>query len=67
MKNRLPEILASLAIIIAVFLVLHQKFFHHYWFSRQNALHHESFEVGLVALAIGLLIGKYLGRGSRYD
>jgi hypothetical protein len=62
MKNRLPDILAGLSIIIAILLLFHQRLIHHYWFSRQAALHHESFEVFFLALAIGLLLGKYLGR-----
>jgi TRAP-type C4-dicarboxylate transport system permease small subunit len=62
MKNRLPEIFAGLAILIAILLLLHQKLTHHYWINLDSAWHHESVEACFLALAIGLLLGKYLGK-----
>ena len=62
MKNRLPEIIAGLAIIIALLLPLHQKLTNHFWFHWSGFLHHESVAGSLVALAIGLLLGKYLSK-----
>jgi hypothetical protein len=62
MKNRLPEILAGLAIIAALLLPLHQKLTNHFWFNWSGFLHHESVGGSFVALAIGLLLGKYLGK-----
>jgi hypothetical protein len=62
MKNRLPEILAGLAVLVAIALPFHQKLTNYYWFNWHSAWHHEAVEACFVALAVGLLLGKYLGR-----
>jgi hypothetical protein len=62
MKNRIPEILAGLSILSAIALVFHQKIVHGFWIILRDSWHHESVEACFVALAIGLLLGKYLGR-----
>jgi hypothetical protein len=62
MKSRIPEILAGLSIVIAILLVFHQQWVHGFWFHWRDALQHESAEACFVALAIGLVLGKYLGR-----
>jgi hypothetical protein len=62
MKSRIPEILAGLAVLIAILLPLHQKLINGYWFSWHSVWHHESVEAWFVAVAAGLLLGKYLGR-----
>ena len=64
MKNRLPEILAGLCVAAAVGVLVHQKIAHHFWFSLKDLWHHESVEACLVALAVGLVLGKYLVRGK---
>ena len=63
MKNRVPEILAAIALCLAVFLLVHQQLISDdVWFNWQQFLHHESFiACGFVA-AISLILGKYLGR-----
>ncbi len=62
MKSRIPEILAGLSILIAILLVFHQQWTHGFWFHWKDSWHHESVEACFVAVAIGLLLGKYLGR-----
>jgi hypothetical protein len=65
MKNPWPEILAVLAVITAIGVLVHQKIAHHFWFSWPDFWHHETAEAGLVTLAIGLVLGKYLGGGGK--
>ncbi len=62
MKSHIPEILAGLSILAAILLVFHQKLVHGYWLKLHSVWHHESVEACFVALAIGLLLGKYLGK-----
>lgn len=65
MKNRLPEIFAGLSILIAILILINQKLTHHFWFKWPDFWHHESIEACFIAMAIGLLLGKYLGRVSK--
>jgi hypothetical protein len=65
MRKRLPEVLAGLSVLLAVMLLFHQKYVHHFWFSWHDFWHHESIEAIFVALAAGLLLGKYLALWSR--
>ena len=65
MKNRLPEIFAGLSILLAIWILINQKLTHHFWFKWADFWHHESIEGCFVALAIGLLLGKYFGRAGR--
>lgn len=62
MKKHLPEILAGLAVLLAILLMSHQRLTHGFWFCWYGFWHHESVEACFIALAIGLLLGKYLGR-----
>jgi hypothetical protein len=62
MKSRLPEILAGLSILTAIALVVHQKIVHGFWIILRDAWHHESVEAGFIAIASGLLLGKFLAR-----
>ena len=62
MKNRLPEILAVLLIFIAILLLFHQQSANGFWFRWFDFWHHEGVEVCFTTMAIGLLLGKYLGR-----
>lgn len=62
MRDYLPEFFAGIAIAVAILLVFHQKIAHGFWFSFRGAWHHESVEACFIALAIGLLLGKYLGK-----
>jgi hypothetical protein len=61
-KNRLPEILAGLAVFMVILILFHQKVAHGYWFKWADFWHHESIELYFVGLAIGMLFGKYLTR-----
>lgn len=61
-RNRLPEIFASLSTFIAILLLFHQQLDHGFWFRWEDFWHHEAVEVCLVTLAIGLLLGKFLAR-----
>ena len=62
MNNRLPEIMAGLAILAALLLPLHQKLVNDFWFSWRSVWHREAIEGYFFALAAGLLLGKYIGR-----
>ncbi len=61
-RNRLPEIFAGLSILIAILLMFHQQLTNGFWFRWKDSWHHESVEACFVALAIGLLLGKFLAR-----
>jgi putative effector of murein hydrolase len=61
-RNHIHEILAGILILIAVLLPFHQQLAHNFWFHRQGFWNHEALEACSVTLAIGLLLGKYLGR-----
>ena len=65
MKNRLPEILAGLAAVAIILLVIHQRLVNGYWFHPRGSWHHEAVEACFAALAVGLLLGKYLGRSNK--
>jgi hypothetical protein len=61
--NRIPEILAGILILLAVFLVIHQQLFSvDSWFNFQQLWHHETLIASFIFMAIGLILGKYLGR-----
>ncbi len=59
MKEHLAEIIAVIAVVIAVLLRFHQKIVHGFWFHMQGIWNHEAIEACLVVFAAGLLIGKY--------
>lgn len=61
-KARLPEILAGLSVLAIISLMIHQKLVHGFWFHPRGSWHHEAVEGCFAALAIGLLLGNYLGR-----
>jgi hypothetical protein len=62
-KNRIPEILAVLSIYTAFMLLIHQHLFtNDVWFNWQEFWHHESVIACFVSVAVGLILGKYLGR-----
>jgi hypothetical protein len=61
-RNHLPEILAGLSTLIVVLLIFHQRLVNGFWFRWYDSWHHEAVEACFVALAIGMLLGKYLGR-----
>jgi protein-S-isoprenylcysteine O-methyltransferase Ste14 len=60
-KHRL-EIIAGLLVFITVLLPFHQHFAHHFWFDIGDFWHHETIEGCCIALAVGLLLGKYLSK-----
>ena len=63
MRNRVPEILAVIALVLALVGLLHQIFAStEAWFSWQQFWHHESLIVVCVVAAVALVAGKYLGR-----
>jgi hypothetical protein len=62
-KNRIPEILAGLSVFLAILILIHQKLANNFWFSWPDFWHHEAVEACFVSAAVGLLVGKYLGRG----
>ncbi len=62
MRNHLAEILAAIAIIIALLLPLHQKIANGFWFRWDDVWHHEAVEVCFLAFGVGLLLGKYLDK-----
>jgi hypothetical protein len=63
MRNRIPEILAVICIILAVAAVLHQHFTtHDYWYDFSEVKNHEAIIACLVVAAVALLVGKHLGR-----
>jgi len=63
MINRVPEILAAIFIVASCLALLHQRFFgDDVWFHLRQMKNHETIIAFLVAGAIGLLAGKYLGR-----
>jgi hypothetical protein len=62
MKKFIPEILAGLSVLIVILLLFHQRLVHGFWFRWYDSWHHESVEACFVALAVGLLLGKYLGK-----
>jgi len=61
-RNRIQEILAGISIFIAILLPFHQQLAHNFWFALQGFWNHEALEACFVVLAIGLLLGKYLGK-----
>ncbi len=64
MRNRVPEILAAIALILALAALVYQHFATNNgaWFEWEQFWHYESFiAMGIVA-AIALVAGKYLGR-----
>ncbi len=63
MKSYLPEILAMVSIIIAVLGLIHQQLVSNdVWFHFHQLKNHETIISCLLALAIGLVAGKYLGK-----
>jgi len=64
MRSRLPEILAVIALVLALGALVYQHFACSTggWFEWEQFWHYESFiAMGIVA-AIALVAGKYLGR-----
>jgi len=64
-RSHLPEILAVLSVFIAVLLLFHQRLDNGFWFRWLDFWHHEAVEACFVSLAIGLVLGKYLGRWGK--
>jgi hypothetical protein len=65
MINRLPEILAAVLIVISILLLVHQRLVSNdVWFHLRQIRNHETIVAFLVAGAIGLLAGKYLGKAG---
>ena len=63
MLKRLPEILALLFILIAVFLTIHQEIYSDDgWFNIRQMWHHETLITVFVFGAVCFIAGKYLGR-----
>ena len=56
------EIIAGLLVFVTVLLPFHQYFAHHFWFDIGDFWHHETIEGCCIALAVGLLLGKYLSK-----
>ena len=63
MRNRIPEILAVVALALSLGALVYQHFAtEDGWFEWEQFWHYESFiAMGIVA-AIALVAGKYLGR-----
>jgi protein-S-isoprenylcysteine O-methyltransferase Ste14 len=63
MRKRIPEILAAIAVILALFGLFFQRFSSsHEWFNWEQLWNYESL-IGLcVVAAVALVAGKYLGR-----
>lgn len=61
LKNRLPLLLAGLAVLVALLLPVHQKLVNDFWFSLRSIWHREAVEGYFFALGAGLLLSKYLG------
>ena len=63
MKNRLPEILAVILLILAVLGLIHQQLTSSdVWFHFRQLKNHETIVACCVVGAIALVVGKYLGR-----
>jgi hypothetical protein len=63
MINRIPEILAVIFLLMAIFLTIHQQLFSNdAWFNFQQLWHHETLIACFVFAAVALVLGKYLGR-----
>ncbi len=63
MRNHVPEILAVIALVLALVGLLHQIFTsEEAWFSWQQFWHHEPLIIVCVVAAVALVAGKYLGR-----
>jgi hypothetical protein len=61
------EIIAGLLVFAAALLPFHQRLIHDFWFHRQGFWNHEALEACAIALAAGLLIGKYMEKRSKND
>jgi uncharacterized protein YneF (UPF0154 family) len=61
-QKHLFEIIAGLLIFVTVLLPFHQHFAHRFWFDIGDFWHHETIEACCLALAAGLLLGRYLSK-----
>jgi uncharacterized protein YneF (UPF0154 family) len=61
-RKHMLKIMAGLLVFITFLLPFHQYFAHHFWFHQQGFWNHEALEACAITLAVGLFLGKYLGR-----
>jgi len=61
-QKHLFGIITGLLVFIAILMPLHQHFAHNFWFHQQGFWNHEALAACSITLAIGLLLGKYLGK-----
>jgi hypothetical protein len=66
-RQHLFGIVTGLLVFIAVLLPFHQYFAHNFWFHQQGFWNHEALEACSLTLAVGLLLGKYLGKRQDRD
>lgn len=63
MKNRIPEILAAIALVLAIFGLLYQRFSSSQeWFNWAQIWHYEPLIACCVVAAVALVAGKYLAK-----
>jgi cytochrome bd-type quinol oxidase subunit 2 len=64
MRHRVPEILAVIALVLAVAALIYQHFVCSTgaWFDWPQLWHYETVIVCCIVAAIALVAGKYLGR-----
>ena len=63
MRKRIPEILAAIALLLAIFGLVDQHFTpDDGWFSWPQFWHYEPLIACCVVAAVALMAGKYLGR-----
>ena len=61
-RKHMLEIIAGLLVFVAFLLPFHQYFAHDFWFHKQGFWNHEALEACAITLAVGLLLGRYLGK-----
>jgi len=65
MRHRIPEILAVIALVLALAALVYQHFActdDDCWFEWEQFWHYESFIAMVIVAAIALVAGKYLGK-----
>jgi hypothetical protein len=67
MKNRLPDIIAGLSIVLAILVMFHQQLTNGYFFQWRALVHYETVVVGLVVLAFGIFLGTGLAGGAWFS